>query len=80
MAEYSERRAPKPLDSENPDSQLRYLGPGRDLSEYVHNDVLYQEYLNAALMLIKMRAPLNSGNPYPPRSSPKPGSSLSASR
>lgn len=58
--------APSPLESENPDSQLRYLPHGRDLSEYVHNDVLYQEYLNAALMLIKMRAPLNSGNPYPP--------------
>jgi membrane-associated phospholipid phosphatase len=42
------------------------LRSGRDLAEYVHNDVLYQEYLNAALMLIKMRAPLNSGNPYPP--------------
>lgn len=30
-----------------------------------HNDVLYQEYLNATLILIKMNAPLNSGNPYP---------------
>ena len=26
--------------------------------------MLYQEYLNAALMLATMRAPLNSGNPY----------------
>jgi hypothetical protein len=58
--------APSPIQSENPDSQLRYLRSGRDLAEYVHNDVLFQEYLNAALMLIKMRAPLNSGNPYPP--------------
>ena len=39
---------------------------GRDLSEYVHSDVLYKEFLNAVLMLAKMKAPLNSGNPYPP--------------
>jgi membrane-associated phospholipid phosphatase len=58
--------APAPLASSNPDSQLRYLRVARDLAEYVHNDVLYQEYLNAALMLLQMKAPLNSGNPYPP--------------
>jgi membrane-associated phospholipid phosphatase len=58
--------APAPLQSPNPDSQLRYLRTARDLAEYVHNDVLYQEFLIAALMLIKMKAPLNSGNPYPP--------------
>jgi len=56
--------APNPLASENPDSTLRYLGTGRDLAEYVHNDILFQEYLNAALMLATMNAPLNSGNPY----------------
>ncbi len=58
--------APAPIQSENPDPQLRYVRSGRDLAEYVHNDVLFQEYLNAALMLMKMKAPLNSGNPYPP--------------
>jgi membrane-associated phospholipid phosphatase len=56
--------APSALAAENPDPNLKYLGTGRDLAEYVHNDVLYQEYLNATLMLAKMRAPLNSGNPY----------------
>jgi hypothetical protein len=61
-----ENGAPSPLQSGNPDPQLRYVRAPRDLAEYVHNDVLYQEYLNAALMLVKMRAPLNSGNPYPP--------------
>ena len=61
-----ENGAPSPLESGHPDPQLRYLRSGRDMAEYVHNDVLYQEYLNAALMLIKMKAPLNSGNPYPP--------------
>jgi hypothetical protein len=58
--------APSPLSPSNPDPQLRYLRTARDLAEYVHNDVLYQEYLVAALMLLNMKAPLNSGNPYPP--------------
>ncbi len=42
-----------PFDPEPPDSQLRYLRSGRDLAGYVHIDVLFQEYLNAALMLIQ---------------------------
>jgi hypothetical protein len=54
----------KPFQNENPDPTLRFVRDGRDLAEYVHNDVLYQEYLNAALMLMNMHAPLNSGNPY----------------
>ena len=53
-----------PFASEHPDSQLRYPRSGRDLTAYVHNDVLFQEYVNAALMLMTMHAPLNSGNPY----------------
>ena len=53
-----------PFASEHPDPQLRYPRSGRDLAAYVHNDVLFQEYLNAALMLMTMHAPLNSGNPY----------------
>jgi membrane-associated phospholipid phosphatase len=58
--------APSPLQPSNPDPQLRYVPTGRDLSEYVHADVPYMEFLNAVLMLTKMKAPLNSGNPYPP--------------
>lgn len=54
----------RPFESERPDPQIRYLRNARDLAEYVHNDVLFQEYLNAALMLATMHAPLNSGNPY----------------
>ncbi len=54
----------RPFQSERPDPQIRYLRNGRDLAEYVHNDVLFQEYLNAALMLATMHAPLNSRNPY----------------
>jgi membrane-associated phospholipid phosphatase len=58
--------APAPLQPSNPDPQLRFLRSARDLSEYVHSDPVYQEFLNAVLMLSKMKAPLNSGNPYPP--------------
>jgi membrane-associated phospholipid phosphatase len=58
--------APAALQPSNPDPTLRYLHTARDLSEYVHNDPVYQEFLNAVLMLSKMKAPLNSGNPYPP--------------
>ena len=61
-----QRGAPNAIAAENPDPTLKYLPTGRDLAEYVHNDVLYQEYLNAALMLLRMRAPLNPGNPYAP--------------
>ena len=58
--------APAALAPGNPDPTLRYLHTARDLSEYVHSDPVYQEFLNAVLMLSKMKAPLNSGNPYPP--------------
>jgi hypothetical protein len=54
----------RPFQSERRDPQTRYLRNARDLAEYVHNDVLFQEYLNAALMLATMHAPLNSRNPY----------------
>jgi membrane-associated phospholipid phosphatase len=53
-----------PFPPATANSGLKYLGTGRDLAEYVHNDVLYQEYLIAALMLLKAGAPLNAGNPY----------------
>jgi membrane-associated phospholipid phosphatase len=53
-----------PFGSADLDPMLRFLHHGRGLAEYVHNDVLYQEYLFAALMLAGMGAPLNSGNPY----------------
>ncbi len=43
---------------------------GRDLASYVHIDELYEEYLNACLLLISPRnrggfaAPISKGNPY----------------
>ncbi len=43
---------------------------GRDLGSYVHIDELYEEYLNACLLLISPKnrggfgAPISKGNPY----------------
>ena len=42
---------------------LRYISTGRDLATYVHSDFTYQAYLNAALILAKLGAPLD-GTPY----------------
>ncbi|MEM9320910.1 MAG: bromoperoxidase [Pseudomonadota bacterium] len=36
----------------------------RDLATYVHDDQLYQAYLNAALILLGERAPVDPGIPY----------------
>lgn len=58
------------------DGTRRYLRNGRDLSQWVHIDVLYQAYFQAALHLMTppdpsdpitgggLGAPLNPGNPY----------------
>ncbi len=49
---------------------LRYIRSGRDIAEYVHNDAIYQTYLNAALLLVTTRErggleiPLDPNNPY----------------
>lgn len=42
----------------------RYLRTSRDLANYVHFDALYEAYLNAALILLSLGAPLDNGNPY----------------
>lgn len=48
----------------------RYIRSGRDLAEYVHNDAIYQPYLNAALILMTaanaggLGVPVNPNNPY----------------
>jgi membrane-associated phospholipid phosphatase len=46
-----------------PDAR-RYITSARDLAEYVHRDFSYQAFLNAALILIGLGAPLSSENPY----------------
>lgn len=53
-----------------------YIRNGRDLSQYVHIDVLYQAYFNAMLILLTLSAPSSGGaglgapfdanNPYNP--------------
>jgi hypothetical protein len=44
--------------------QARYIRSGRDLGEYVHREFTYQAPLGAALILLKMGALANAGNPY----------------
>jgi membrane-associated phospholipid phosphatase len=46
------------------DTTARYLSTARDLGEYVHRDHPYQAFLNAALILLGMGAPVRTGNPY----------------
>lgn len=42
----------------------RYMITGRDLSHWVHIDVLFQAYFHAMLCLLHMHAPLKPGIPY----------------
>jgi hypothetical protein len=46
------------------DKVRRYIRCGRDISQYVHVDVLFEAYLNACLYLIDAGARKNAGNPY----------------
>lgn len=57
-------RGGAPTTSISYDATPRYLSTARDLGEYVHRDYTYQAFLNAALILLGMGAPVRSGNPY----------------
>ncbi|MGH3769036.1 MAG: vanadium-dependent haloperoxidase [Pseudonocardiaceae bacterium] len=52
------------------DQTPRYIRNGRDISQYVHIDVLFQAYFDACVILSRskdqfgMAAPLNPGSPY----------------
>jgi membrane-associated phospholipid phosphatase len=46
------------------DEHPRHLCNGRDLGEFVHRDFSYQGALDACLILQKIGAPANGGNPY----------------
>lgn len=46
------------------DRELRYIRNARDLGEYVHRDYPSQPYMNAALVLLGMKAPFDRRNPY----------------
>ena len=41
-----------------------HIVAARNLTEYVHRDFTYQAFLSAALMLLKISAPLDGGIPY----------------
>lgn len=45
-------------------TRRRYLITPRDLAHYVHYDALYEAYLNAALILLDLKAPVDQGIPY----------------
>ena len=53
----------EPAVRRNPDKR-RYIQTPRDLAHYVHFDALYEAYLNACLILLDMKAPVDAGNPY----------------
>ncbi len=46
------------------DSTRRFIRNARDLGEWVHIDVLFQAYFNAALTLLGLGAPVDESNPY----------------
>lgn len=51
------------------DATPRYIRNGRDLSQWVHVDALYQAYFNACLILLGAQAPVDKNNPYTPSNS-----------
>ena len=46
------------------DPTPRYLRNGRDISAWVHIDVLFQAYFQAFLVIAGMGTPVDAGNPY----------------
>lgn len=46
------------------DSTPRYMRNGRDVSQWVHIDVLFQAYFHGLLILLGANAPFDNGNPY----------------
>ncbi len=46
------------------DDHPRHIRNGRDLGEFVHRDFSFQAALDACLVLLKIGAPANGGNPY----------------
>lgn len=65
------QRGRLPVDAIHFDPEPRYLRTGRDLAEFVHRCFLYQEFLDATLILAganyaryELRSPLSPSNPY----------------
>jgi hypothetical protein len=53
----------KPISNRH-DPVRRYIRNGRDLGEWVHTDAVVQAYSNAAMILMELGAPEDTGNPY----------------
>ena len=54
----------QPTGSQLTPGEVVYLHNGRGLAAYTHDDVIYQEYFIAYLVLNSLNVPLNPGNPY----------------
>jgi membrane-associated phospholipid phosphatase len=46
------------------DPTQRYMRVGRDIAQWVHNDVLFQAYFQAFLIISSLGTPPDAGNPY----------------
>lgn len=53
-----------PAGANRLDLTTRHILNARDLTEYVHQDFVYQSFLDAALILLTMKVPFDSRNPY----------------
>jgi hypothetical protein len=53
-----------PLESEAFESVPRYMINARDIGHFVHYDMLFQAYHQAAMVLFRINAPYNPTNPY----------------
>lgn len=51
-------------EADHDHGERRYITRARDLTNYVYDDVLYQAYLNAAMILLNMDAILDFSMPY----------------
>ncbi len=47
-----------------PDKTYRFITTPRDMATYVHYDALYESYLNACLILLGEKTPLDPGIPF----------------
>ena len=51
-------------DKGKPDDSYRFIATPRDLATYVHNDALYEAYLNACLLLLANETKFDPGIPF----------------
>lgn len=59
------QRGGAPLESFVKETQAKYINNNRNLGEYVHSDVVFQAYFNAALILLSLGPDAqDTNNPY----------------